>query len=186
MTVCDILLNSMMFVYEERKEIAMPEEKFVIPTGMVRMARKLHVKLLEEIEAAERQKQEEEERRKQERIRNREAGLQYAEHIFAWALAFRESETGKKVIMVGHPTVSYRGDGGVFFFDGDVHDKAWRGLGVGNAGVWWHANGCGCHPMSVSSPEELAEQVDVEILKSACTWIEDGRVWKCIKDRFAD
>ncbi|TSC62478.1 MAG: hypothetical protein G01um101448_1088 [Parcubacteria group bacterium Gr01-1014_48] len=164
----------------------MSEEKFAVPKGLGRFANKLHEAMIEEEEAAERQRQEEIWRRKEVRMRNREAGLQYAQAIFTWALQFRSSETGKKLIQVGHPLVSYARENGVFFFDGDVVGKAWRGLGVDNGGVWWKANGCGCHPMSVSSPEELAEQVDAAILACACTWIQDGRVWKCIKDCFAD
>jgi len=161
-------------------------EKFVIPREVVRLANKLYEGMLEETEAAERKEQLENERRNDERTRNRAAGLAFAEQIFTWALAFRDSAAGKKLMEVGHPTLFSWDEPGIFLFDGDVKGTSWRAIGVGEKGVWWHASGCGTRPVYVASPEELVEGVDALILKQVVAWLDDGRVWECIKRLFAD
>lgn len=161
-------------------------EKFVIPREVVQLANTLHERMREENEVAEQREQIENERRNKETSRKRAAGLAFAEEIFIWALLFRESAEGKKLIEVGHPTLFSWHETGIFLFDGDIKGTSWRAIGIGEKGVWWLANGCGSRPVHVTSPEELAEQVDTKILKQAVAWLEDGRVWECIKRIFAN
>ena len=160
-------------------------EEFRIPEGVAQLADVRYEQMEAEVAEEVHRKLTEEQKRHAEMLRMRTEGLQYAEKIFEWALAFRSTSAGKKLIEVGHPTHAWN-ETGIFFFDGDVAEKGWRGLGIGKKGIWWHADGCSARPQYVDGPEMLAEQVDVAILQEAVAWIESGTVWLCIQRLFSE
>lgn len=126
-------------------------------------------------ERAKRNKAKQDElKRQEEGLKN---GLEHAKRIFEWVDGFRKTETGKKLIQLGN-----RGYlGGVYFFNGHVFGKPFRGLGFDNKSVWWISTGCGAHPRPLETPKELAEAIAPETLKLACEWIDTGKIWECIK-----
>ncbi len=150
------------------------------------------MKLADEIEAAKRREAREatiEEwiRKANQRLKISERlknGLEYAEKIFDWVRKLRNTPEGKRLIKLGIKN-SYRD--GIYFFDTHVSGFGWRGLGVSKKGrIWWIQTGCGCREQYVKNPEELASQIESEILKLACETLKGGRVWKCIAERMSD
>lgn len=129
-------------------------------------------KMQEEIDKEEARKKIEQQE-KEELVRR---GLPCAEKIFAWALEFQKNKAGQKLIEVGN---IYGTMDGVCFFDGHVEGEAWRALGIGSRGLYWHPAGCGAHEYYVSTPRQLAEEVDPEILELACSWIQ-GKAKKAL------
>ncbi len=111
-------------------------------------------------------------------------GLAFAKKVFAWAESFRESEVGQELMRVSHTPTAYSN---IFFFDGRVEGAEWVGLVVTPQGLFLDNGGrMSClFRKAIDSPQELAASVDTRILKDACEWIDDGRVWRCIKRRFA-
>lgn len=129
------------------------------------------------------QKRMEEESKKAAAVAERMVlGASYAEKIFKWAKAFQESDIGKKLMRISHIPTAYKF---VFFFTGKAEGKEWTGIGVScQKGVLWtHGRKYELHHYE-DTPEELTGSIDPDILKLACEWIDDGRVWKCIEERF--
>lgn len=167
----------------------MPEEKrkdseINFPEDVLKMAQEFKTRRLEK-EMIEHQREilrnQEAARLKTERFKE---GLVFAEKVFAWAKSFRESEVGKELMRVSHIPTAYAN---IFFFDGQIEGIKWvgllvtpKGLFLSNGGRWSAA-----FYKVIDSPEGLATSVDTRVLKEACAWIEDGRVWDCIKRRFA-
>lgn len=109
-------------------------------------------------------------------------GLAFAKKVFAWAESFRESEVGQELMKVSHIPTAYSN---IFFFDGQIGIR-WVGLLVTPQGLFLDNGGrMSClFRKEINSPKELAAFVDTRVLKEACAWIEDGRVWECIKRGF--
>ena len=158
------------------------KEKMVeIPAAVVDLAEKVKKERQEE-ERELTQKEEKEEKRRAKIRRNRiKDSEEYAKAVFEWAEAFRRDKTGIQLIDTGHPIFS---GNGVIFFDGNIEGEASRRLGVSSKGLWWVGTGCGARPSYIRTPEELAAEVEPEVLKLVCQWIEDGRVWECIERIF--
>lgn len=110
-------------------------------------------------------------------------GLALAKKVFAWAESFRESEVGKELMRVSHVPTAYRN---IFFFDGRVPGAERVGLVVTHQGLFLDNGGrMSClFRKEINSPRELAASVDARVLQEVCAWIEDGRVWDCIKRGF--
>lgn len=110
-------------------------------------------------------------------------GLAFAKKVFVWAESFRESEAGQELMRVSHIPTAYSN---IFFFDGRIEGTRWVGLLVTPQGLFLDNGGrMSClFRKEINSSRELAASVDTRILKEACEWIEDGRVWDCIKRRF--
>lgn len=123
---------------------------------------------------------EQDKKRKKELRRRIKNGLKYAEKIFEWVNKFSESKEGKKLIDAGS---RYNHQQGIFIFTEKVLGRGSRALGVSEEGLYWIAFGCGARENYMETPEELASQIDPEILKLACETLEDGRVWKCIEEQ---
>lgn len=161
----------------------MPEEyKIDFPETIRELAEKL---FSEEIRKKNEklQKRMEEESKKAAIVAERIAlGAPYAEKIFKWTKAFRESDIGKKLMEISHIPTAYKF---VFFFTGKAEGKEWTGIGVScQKGVLWgHERRYELHHYE-DTPEELAGNIDPDILKLACEWIDDGRVWKRIEEGF--
>lgn len=120
-------------------------------------------------------KREEVARLKTKRVKE---GLVFAKKVFAWAESFRESEAGQELMRANYSEI--------FFFDGQIEGIRWvgllvspKGLSLSNGGRW-----SVIFRKVIDSPEDLAASTDTRVLKEACAWIEDGRVWDCIKRRF--
>ena len=111
-------------------------------------------------------------------------GLAFAKKVFAWTESFRESEAGKELMRISHIPIAYQN---IFFFDRRVEGDEWVGLLVTPQGLFLDNGGrMSClFRKDINSPHELAASVDTRILKEVCEWIKDGRVWECIKRRFA-
>lgn len=161
--------------------MALRKTTTAIPEYLIKLSRDLSESFRQEQEEFERQQKEKEEKEKKILEHRRKHGLKFAKTIFDWAKELRKDESIKKLIEIGH---SYTN--GIFFFDGKVNGCTWVGLGIYEDGLWWIKSGCGCVEQYMATPEELAEQVDVQILKEACNWIWDERVWQCINGRFED
>ena len=114
-----------------------------------------------------------------EMANRRKRGLKYAQKIFDWAREFRRMTEGKKIIEIG---VKYDHRKGIYFFTEKAPGRGSRALGVSKKGLWWIQFGCMAMENYVETPEELALQIDSEILKLACETLDDGRVWKCIEE----
>lgn len=161
----------------------MPEEyKIDFPENIIELAERLF---------GERARKENErlEKRKGEKLREERIiaermvlGMPYAEKVFKWAQAFRESEIGKKLMEISHIPIAYRF---VLFFADRIEGKEWTGLGVSlQRGVFWtHGRKYEFHHY-IETSGELAGSVDADVLKLACECIDNGRVWKCIEERF--
>lgn len=120
------------------------------------------------------------EARRNAEITNRQKrGLIYAEKVFDWAREFRRMPEGKKLIEIG---VKYNHREGIYFFTEKAPGRGSRALGVSKKGLWWMQFGCMAREHYVKTAEDLASEVDPEILKLACETLEDGRVWKCIEE----
>lgn len=111
------------------------------------------------------------------------AGLVYAEKIFNWAKIFRNSRIGKELMLTSHIPTAYSN---IFFFDGEIEGFDWRGLLISPKGLFLNYGGrySVFTQKHIKSSSDLAKSVDTEILKTACEWIDDGRVWECIERRF--
>ncbi|MBI4120161.1 MAG: hypothetical protein HY454_01715 [Parcubacteria group bacterium] len=157
-----------------RVKVSVPDSFIASINELVVQARKEDEEVKKQ---ADQRKKEAEERRIREEKRIKK-GLKYAEYIFSWSEAFRESETGQLLMKIGHMPVD-----GVYIFDGHVPQKSWRGIGIGKKGIWWMRNGCGATEHYVQTPRDLAKQIDPEILELAHEWIEEGKVWTCIRER---
>lgn len=113
-------------------------------------------------------------------IANRQKrGLKYAEKIFDWVREFCHMPEGKKLIEIG---VKYDHREGIYFFTEKASGRGSRALGVSKKGLWWMQFGCMARENYVETPEELASQIDSEILKLAYKTLNDGRVWECIEE----
>lgn len=151
-----------------------------IPEDLEKLANDLYAKRL----AEERKDQEKERARRaaEEAARKKriEEGLSYAQFILEWVKEFKDSAVGKLIIKICEWTYLR----GIMFFDDKVKGKPFRGLGVSAKGLWWMSTGCGSHPRIVQFAEELAAEIDPEILQAACESIKSGKVWECIKNRW--
>lgn len=106
-------------------------------------------------------------------------GLEDAQFLIAWAKEFRATPTGKRLIRIGGHTFM----NGMLFFAEKVNGRGGRGLGVSRDGLWYMRFGCGARPEPVSSAEELAAEIEPEILAQAKESILSGRVWSALMRR---
>ncbi|MBI2099331.1 hypothetical protein HYT45_02890 [Candidatus Uhrbacteria bacterium] len=167
----------------------MPEEEqkdleISFPEDILKMAQEFKMRRLEkEIRKIREEflRRQEAARLKTERVKT---GLAFAKKVFAWAKSFRESEAGKELMRVSHIPTDYQN---IFFFDGHVAGTEWVELVVTPQGLFLDNDGkMSClFRKEINSPRELAASLDTRILKESCEWIDDGRVWECIKRRFA-
>lgn len=130
--------------------------------------------------------QQEEERKTKEkalRAENLKNGLVYARKIFLWTNAFRNSSVGQELMKKSHIPTAYNN---IFFFDGHVENTNWVGLVVNLKGLCLNHGGrySNLFQRHVHTSKELAESVDTRILKEACEWLDNGKVWECIERRF--
>lgn len=159
---------------KKRKKIEIPERISKLISGLVEQ------ELNKEREYLAREKAKKLKRQSIER-ENIKNGLVYAKKIWAWAGIFRNTDIGRKLIKVSHTSAAYNW---VCFFDGHIEGRPWRGLGISvKKGVCWMRSGCGATPQALESPKDLARVIDTEILKLACEWIDNGKVWECIEER---
>ncbi len=123
-------------------------------------------------------------RGKQVKSARLKANIENAKIVFEWAEVLYNSTVGKILMQESHPPTAYKN---IFFFDGHVQDKDWvgfliedgKGLCLSDGGKFaLHTR------LTITSAKHLAVSVDPEILSEVVKWIEDGRVWDCIKRRF--
>lgn len=164
----------------KRKAADKRQEKIEFPENISRLAETLiEEKLREEREFTDKIKAA---KIKQEKIEkeNIKSGIFYAKKIWSWARKFVRADIGRKLIKVSHTPTAYKW---VCFFDGHIEGLSWRGLGITDEGVCWMRSGCGATPQLFNSLRDLAK-MDTKILRLACEWIDNGKVWECIERRF--
>ena len=150
-----------------------------IPKSLIELAEQIQKKKEESVIADAAARLLAKAKRNAEITNRRERGLKYAQKIFDWTREFRRMPEGKKLIEIG---VKYDHREGIYFFTEKAPGRGSRALGVSKKGLWWIQFGCLARENYVETPEELAEQIDSEILKLACETLDDGRVWKCIEE----
>jgi len=113
-----------------------------------------------------------------------ESGLVYAQRIFNWAKAFRESDMGQELMETSHVPTAYKN---IFFFDGQIERTPWLGFGVSPKGLFLSRDNRfeTLTRKYIESAEDLAKSVAAKVLKTVCEWIDNGLVWECIERRFA-
>ena len=156
---------------------------FSVPENIKELSRKFREKRIADERLRAQQKKEREAREKALRAERLKTGLAYAQKIFLWTNAFRNSPVGQELMRKSHIPTAYEN---IFFFDGHVENTEWVGLVVNPKGL--HLNHGGRYSnlsqKLVDTSKELAELVDTRILKKACEWIDSGKVWECIERRF--
>ena len=156
---------------------------FSVPENIKELTKEFREKRIADERLRAQQKQEREAREKALRADNLKNGLSYAQKIFLWTNAFRNSPVGQELMRKSHIPTAYEN---IFFFDGHVENTEWVGLVVNPKGL--HLNHGGRYSnlsqKLVDTSKELAELVDTRILKKACEWIDSGKVWECIERRF--
>lgn len=154
-----------------------------VPKEIRELAQEFRQQRVEKERTEKLEKQKRETEQKRVRAARLKAGLKYATKVFLWAKALRESDLGEELMKKSHPPTVYSS---IIFFDAHFIPKEvpWVGLGISPNGLFLTSGGRFYSQKQVSSPKELAESVDTIILKSASVWIDDGRVWECIKRRF--
>lgn len=154
-----------------------------IPENINKLAKKLRDERVASEKLRAQQEQEQEAKEKALRAENLKTGLVYARKIFQWTNAFRASFVGQELMKVSHVPTAYKN---IFFFDGHVENTNWVGLVVNPKGLCLNHGGrySSLSQRFVKTSKELAEYVDTRILKEACEWLDNGKVWECIERRF--
>lgn len=156
---------------------------FLVPENINKLAKKLRDERVTSEKLRAQQEQEREAKQKALRAENLKNGLAYARKIFLWTNAFRNSSVGQELMKKSHIPTAYHN---IFFFDGHVENTNWVGLVVNPKGLCLNHGGrySSLFQRFVHTSKELAESVDTRILKEACEWLENGKVWECIERRF--
>lgn len=147
-------------------------KKIVFPENIRKLANKLCEQRLVKLRAEKRKLEAD-----KKRAKRLKSGLKYAEKIYNWAEAFRASEIGCE-LMKKLPDI--------FIFDERVEGMDWVGLSISPQGLKIKYEGRWPNQSisTVESAEYLAQSVDTKILKRACEWLDDGKIWECIERRF--
>lgn len=158
-------------------------KKISIPRKIVNLADRFRKERLAKEKVDKRNRREKETAIKRIRTKRLMMGSVYAKKIFDWARSFRKSGTGQELMRMSHlPTLEKN----IFFFDGNVEGSEWVGFVVSPEGLLLDPGGRWSilARKIIKSPSDLAYSVDTKILKTACEWIESGKVWECIERRF--
>lgn len=153
------------------------------PTDISNLADKFCEDRLEKEKIKKQEKVEREKQEKQLREKRLKDGLKYSKKVYQWTKLFRKSVVGQELMKVSHIPTAYQN---IFFFDGHIEGVDWVGLVVSPKGISLDS-GRRWSPLSrkeIKSALDLAASVDTRILELACEWIDNGKVWECIKRRF--
>lgn len=163
--------------------MAKKDSVFSIPENINKLAKKLRDERMASEKLRAQQEQERKAKEKALRAENLKTGLVYARKIFLWTNAFRNSIVGQELMRKSHIPTAYNN---IFFFDGHIDNTNWVGLVVNPKGLCLNHGGrySNLFQRFVSTSKELAESVDTRILKEACEWLDNGKVWECVKRRF--
>ena len=156
---------------------------FFVPNNIKKLAQNYRDERITSEKLKAQQKQEREAEEKALRAENLKNGLVYAQKIFLWTNAFRNSSVGQELMKKPHIPTAYNN---IFFFDGHIENTNWVGLIVNPKGLCLNHGGrySNLFQRFVHTSKELAESVDTRILKEACEWLDNGKVWECIERRF--
>jgi len=156
---------------------------FFVPKNIEKLAQRLRDKRVTSEKLRAQQEQEREAKEKALRAENLKNGLVYARKIFRWTNAFRNSIVGQELMRKSHIPTIYNN---IFFFDGHIENTNWVGLVVSPKGLCLNHGGrySNLSQRFVTTSKELAESVDARILKEACEWLDNGKVWECIERHF--
>ena len=166
--------------------MAKKDSVFCVPDNIKRLAKNYRDERVSSEKLIAQQKREREAKTKAIRAENLKNGLAYARKIFLWVNAFRNSSVCQELIKVSYiPNIS-NARSNVFFFDGHIENVNWVGMVVKPEGLYLRDGGrlSNLFERFVRTPKELAKLVDTRILKEACEWIDNGKVWECIERRF--
>lgn len=154
---------------------------FFVPENIEKLAKKLRDERIASKKLSTKQEQERRAKEKAWHAKCLKTGLVYARKIFLWTNAFRNSSVGQELMKVS-PTAYHD----IVFFDGHVENTNWVGLMVNPKGLCLNHGGRyrALSQRFVHTSKELAESVDTRILKEACEWLDNGKVWECIERRF--
>jgi len=163
--------------------VAKKDSVLLVPENINKLAKKLRDERVASEKLRAQQEQERKSKEKALRAENLKNGLTYARKIFQWTNAFRNSPVGRELMKVSHVPTAYHN---IFFFDGHVENTNWVGLVVNPKGLCLNHGGrySNLFQRLVNTSKELAESVDTRILKEACEWLDNGKVWECIERRF--
>lgn len=167
----------------EKSVLNTKNDSLNFPADISNLADKFREDRLEKKGVKEQKKVEREKREKQLREERLKDGLKYAKRIYQWAQLFRTSVVGQELMKVGHIPTAYKN---IFFFDGHVEGVGWVGLVVSPKGLLLDSGGrwAVLSRKEIKSASDLATSVDTRILELACEWIDNEKVWECIKRRF--
>ena len=157
--------------------MAKKDSVLLIPENIEKLAKKFREKRIASEKLKAQQEQEREAKEKALRAENLKNGLVYARKIFQWTNAFRNSFVGQELMKVSHIPTAYNN---IFFFDGHIENTNWVGLVVNPKGLCLNHGGRygNLSQRFVNTSKELAELVDTRILKEACGWLDNGKVWE--------
>ena len=163
--------------------MAKKDSVLLVPENINKLAQKLRDKRIAIEKLKAQQEQEREAKENALRAENLKNGLAYARKIFLWINAFRNSSVGQELMKKSHIPTAYNN---ILFFDGHIENISWVGLIVNPKGLCLNHGGRygNLFQEFVRTSKELAECVDTRILKEACEWLDNGKVWECIERRF--
>lgn len=163
--------------------MAKKDSVLFVPENINKLAKKLRDERVVSEKLRAQQEQEREAKERAWRAECLKTGLVYARKIFLWTNAFRNSFVGQELMKKSHIPTAYNN---IFFFDGHVENTNWVGLVVNPKGLCLNHGGrySALFQRFVHTSKELAESVDTRILKEACEWLDNGKVWECIERRF--
>lgn len=151
-----------------------------IPQAIRQLAQKFRrQRLAKELAEKQLKKQRETEEKRLHATRLK-AGWETATKVFLWAHALIESDVGQELMKKSHACL--------IFFDDTIIGVPRVLFGVSPNGLFLLTHmtheGRGSHQQQyVYSPKDLAQFVHTVTLKLANQWVEDGKVWDCIKFR---
>lgn len=159
----------------------MPNINF--PENIRELAQKFRSQRIEKQRIENQKRWEQEKKKKRLHALRLKTGLVYAKQVFDWAESFRDSDLGKELMRASHIPTAYEN---IFFFDGHVEGVDWVGLVVSPKGFFLNRGGrySTLTQQAIKSSSDLARSVDTKVLKMACEWIDNGKVWECIERRF--
>lgn len=115
----------------------------------------------------------------------RDAGIQSAEEVFAWAAALAKTEEAKVFLRISHMPTAY---GNILFFEDAAPGTDWFGLGIEPRGLYVAYSGrweFDKPRIILRSPNELAFFVHPDALALAVQCVRSGEAWQTIEDGFA-
>lgn len=155
----------------------------VFPQNIQDLAKKFRDQRLVKAELEKQRKYKREKEKKRLHALRLKTGLVYAKQVFNWANSLRNSKIGKELMKASHIPTAYNN---IFFFDGHIKGVDWLGLVVSPEGFFLNYGGrySTLTQRAIKSSSELACMVNTKVLKTACEWINSGKVWECIERRF--